>query len=238
MNVRKTARGTQRVQAPHPKNGGTRGYSPEYREQAVSQYASGVHPTLVTASQRSVRRWRNERLHAYKMNGGADPDKSMSWQHLNLVLFYRLLYPDAYLDESQSFLLEMTNQYYSTQEIARAEKYMKLTRKRAATTSHKALQVPALARMQMFLTRTFPYGRVGIPRGRLVDIDEAGKWKHKKKPDASLSLARSLPISFRINSTLVQVSTNLVRIASMESQLLECVVARKVIQREEAASGL
>ena len=35
MNVRKIPRGTMRVQAPPPKHGGTRGYSPEFREQAV-----------------------------------------------------------------------------------------------------------------------------------------------------------------------------------------------------------
>ncbi len=63
MNVRKTARGTQRVQAPHPKNGGTRGYSQEYRGQAVYVlYTSGVHPSDLVSHERSVRCWKNERL--------------------------------------------------------------------------------------------------------------------------------------------------------------------------------
>ena len=176
MNVRKTAIGTQRVQLPDPSRGGARGFDVHMRKWAIALRDAGLPMIHFPMSLRTIQRWK-KRVVPYKMNGGADPDKSMSWQHLNLLLVYRTVYPDAHLQDLSDFMLYATQIFYSTQEISRAEKHLGLTRKVSSTTAYKALEPMALARMHMFLTMPFPYGRVNIPRTSLVDIDEAGKYE-------------------------------------------------------------
>ena len=54
----------------HPRNGGSRGYSVDYRQRELTLFAQGVQPAV---SQSSIRRW-NMRLEPFAMTG----NKSMS----------------------------------------------------------------------------------------------------------------------------------------------------------------
>ena len=64
--------------------------------------------------------------------------------------------------------------YYSHTAISRALKHLTFSRKRSSKVAHLAFTRKNLFRRKIFHTERFPVGKVGIPRARLIDVDECG----------------------------------------------------------------
>ena len=166
---------TPRVERPHPRTGGSGGYSPPYRIDAVRAYQAG-RSDLVTAVVRSIRRWIVDPDR--KTQTGNAPARNLRGEHQFLLVFYRTVYPKATADEIITFIAKNSSDgaVYSRQDISKREGELGLSRKVGSTTAYQAFTPEALMRKQIFWTSGYPYGIVGTLRQLLVDIDEAGFW--------------------------------------------------------------
>ena len=162
-----------RAEAAHPSTGGSRGYSPGMRAQALQLQAAG-HGALAVPSRTSIWRWAN-RPQRLQQQGNA-PKANMVGEHAVLLVLYRLAYPKALASEIIQFIAtnSVNPVIYSRSDITEAEKLLNLTRKVGATTADQAFLPINILKRQMFWNMAPPYGIFGVHRNTLIDIDEAG----------------------------------------------------------------
>jgi hypothetical protein len=68
---------------------------------------------------------------------------------------------------------------YTRQDISKREGELGITRKVGSATANQAFSLRNLLRRRLFWTQPPPVGIFGVPRARLLDIDEAGIWLEK-----------------------------------------------------------
>jgi len=165
-----------RAVPPHASRGGSRGYHPEHRTDALRIDAYGLGH-LATPSEASRYRWRRNGIIPLQKTGGVVAS-NMRGEHTYLLVLYRMVYPKAQADEIIAFIVNNATfpQIYSRADISKREKELGYTRKRANTEALQAeLPINQLKR-HMFWTMSYPYGVLGTPRANLIDTDECGIW--------------------------------------------------------------
>jgi len=163
----------QRIVTSHPSLGGSRGYSCEFRHQAVSRWRQGERRRL-GASDSSIYRWRN-RIVPFNMNGNKKTSKIRGHDHF-LHYFYRLIFPNATADEVRRWIFENSRypKIYSRPDITKAEIDWHFSRKRCSTLANQAIAPANVARRNMFWSMPPPIGILNINRYTLLDLDECG----------------------------------------------------------------
>ena len=84
---------------PHPSSRGSRGYDEHFRAEQVALLNQGQQH-LLTASLRSVRRWRQNCVQRHKMNGNVAAAFLLDNVDELLLVMCRLAHPNATDDES------------------------------------------------------------------------------------------------------------------------------------------
>jgi hypothetical protein len=112
------------------------------------------------------------------MNGNNPADVLRGNKLLTLVI-YRFLYPKATAAEVNAFLFTSTlpgeqYRFFSDSQITAAEKFLGLSRKKAATTAYQASLPVNIAKRHSFWNDPYPYGINGTSRATIIDWDEAG----------------------------------------------------------------
>ena len=158
---------------PHPSQGGSKGYSPEYRREALQNFANG-RGGAVTASRSSLWRWR-QRNQALIQQGNA-AKTNMQGEHKLLLVMYRLAYPKAMASEIIQFIAmnSINPHIYSRTDIFKCEEALGFTRKVGSTTANQAGLPINIIKRQMFWNLPPPLGIATVNRHHLIDIDEAG----------------------------------------------------------------
>ena len=168
-----------RVELPHPSRGGSEGYHPTHRVDALAAAAQGIP---VAPSPKSLQRWTFNGTGRKRKRGNAGAT-NLRGEHQLLLLVYRLTYPKATADEVRTFIaLHSANpRIYSRLDITKRETELGFKRKKGSTTAFQAFTPVNVARRHNFWTMAYPFGVLGTPRGCLIDIDEAGLWLEKKQ---------------------------------------------------------
>ena len=168
-----------RAQPIHASAGGSRGYHPEHRADALAAAAVG-QGHLMTPHSRSIARWAANGVGQRQQTGGR-PAANLRGEHQFLLCLCRVLYPKVEADEIITFIAMHSENpvIYSRYAISKREAELGLTRKKASTTANQALEPANMLKRQLFWTTPLPTGLLGIPRQVLIDIDECGLWLEK-----------------------------------------------------------
>ncbi|KAJ1440855.1 hypothetical protein B484DRAFT_466010 [Ochromonadaceae sp. CCMP2298] len=158
-----------RTVSPHPSRGGSRGYEYHWRLTQIARYNQGLP---VEASKASICRW-IQRAQAFESTGNKSNVK-MSGEFQTLLIQYREVWPKANADEVRRFIMDTAAhpQHISRQDVYRAQKRLRMTRKRASTTAYQAFSPRNLARRRLFWSHGPPVGIAGVPIAQLIDMDE------------------------------------------------------------------
>jgi hypothetical protein len=113
---------------PHPSRGGSKGYSQSERR-AILGNAEAMH--LPTSTSRSIRRWKQNGIYAFKSTGNKASSKICGVHQRELIL-YRIAYPKATADEVRRFLFEDVPGFklFTRSDVSKAETRLGMTRKR------------------------------------------------------------------------------------------------------------
>ena len=89
--------------APHPSKGGSAGYPVPLREILVDLYKDKKHvpPTM----KRSIQRWINDGVEPKRQTGNK-PKTVMTGEHLFLLAFFKLIWPQATREECAVFVAQ------------------------------------------------------------------------------------------------------------------------------------
>ena len=178
---RRRGRGIRRVDRvlrddrfhPHPRRGGSRGYSIPFRRQCVDDLQSGrgVIPSLM----RSTRRWANERAIPLRMTGNK-PGFSLVGEYLMLLIICKLIWPQATYIECSAFVCNeaSTAHIFPEWAVGNALRGLGYTMKVSSTVAHQAFLPRNVIRRNRFWSQPYPVGVRGLRRCRLIDIDEFG----------------------------------------------------------------
>jgi len=161
-----------RAAVPNPANGGALGYSVPHRRESIALFNNGLPHS---ASDRSIRRWRNEHIDPFIMTGNSS-NLQFSGQAQYLLLMYLLVFPKSSADEKRRFIFEnmtVNPTIFSQTDIYEAENRLGLTSKRSSTTAFQFSTPQNLIRRHLYWTVAYPVGVSGIPRQFLIDLDEA-----------------------------------------------------------------
>ena len=160
-----------RTPVPHPRGGGTRGYSVAMRE---NQLWADAHGFQITASRRSIQRWRG-RIHPYLSTGNGRKEDIVGREQYLLILFL-LAWPDAKLDEIIAFLANSNEdgKVYSRAQVSRRMTELGLTKKVGSTEARQASLPHNMFKREQFWSQAPPFGVNGCERRRLIDVDECG----------------------------------------------------------------
>ena len=98
---------------------------------------------------------------------------------LILLAMYRIAYPKCSIAEINGFLFRANHgnlnfAFYHPSQISRAEQMIGLSRKRGSTTAYQAYFPINLRKRWVYWNLAFPLGIGGIPRSRIIDLDECG----------------------------------------------------------------
>ena len=161
-----------RVVSKDPSCGGSEGYPEWLRNYILDRF--NHDGTIIRSSKASVYRWKKSPGRLVKTGNKKQGDLTGGDQFL-LVLFKRA-YPESKADHVRTFIMNnsMKHSYYSHMAISRALKRLTFSRKRSSKVAHLAFTKKNLFRRKIFHTERFPVGKVGIPRARLIDVDECG----------------------------------------------------------------
>ena len=101
--------------------------------------------------------------------------QKINGRNLQMLIFYRIIWPCASGDEIRAFMLRNgSNILFSRQDISLAETIIQLTPKVVSTTALQAFEPHQQMRQQLFWTRGPPVGVWTVPVNDLVDLDECG----------------------------------------------------------------
>jgi transposase len=158
---------------PHPKLGGSAGYPLSFRKdvlKAVEDLGMKTAAAVFGVSIKSVRRW-EQRIEPFRQTGNK--------QRVNLVREDQILlaicmsiYPRSTADDVASFIIANGGQAYSRQAIYKRLKELKYKRKKASLESHDAYTPVNREKALIFWTHPARAGVAGVPRFRLIDVDE------------------------------------------------------------------
>jgi hypothetical protein len=159
-----------RTAAPHPSRGGSRGYSVAYRQSILALHRSG-HQVDVSSS--TLYRWSRNGVQPKAMTGNK-AHRKIAGDNQFLLIMYRLIYPEASLDEVRRFIYENSSNpiIFSRSDISLHETFLDVTTKVASTTAMQALLPHNVRRRNRFWNLPPPHGIRGVPRNDLIDIDE------------------------------------------------------------------
>ena len=158
----------------HPKNGGSHGYPLWFRIKVIDHvYAFGVNDATAqfNVSKKSVRRWLR-RIVPYHQTGNHERTNIVGRDQLLLSICLHV-YPRAKDLEIAAFIYANGGNIYSKQDVSKRCKELKLTKKRVSLESNSAYTERNLIRARQFWTMGPRIGVNGVPRHRLIDIDEA-----------------------------------------------------------------
>ena len=162
--------GITRTPKPHPRIGGSRGYTVEMRQSEMWSHNLGLP---IVASRRSIQRW-NQRLHPFLMTGNRERNAIVGLEQYHLVLFL-LAWPEARLDEIIAYLANTgTGIVYSRAQVSRRLEELGMTKKVGSTEARQASLPINLFKREQFWSMPLPFGVNGCERRRLLDIDECG----------------------------------------------------------------
>lgn len=153
----------------HPSKGGL-GYPVSQRAESIQNFDHGLP---ISASKASISRWK-KRLHPKKRQKGQK--NHLNGEYLEILKYYRLTYPKAYLTEVSNALLQLSSEprIFHPSMISKAESALHLTWKRGSTAPRQQLSPEVVQRRENFFSQPPPLGIKGIPIGQLIDIDESG----------------------------------------------------------------
>lgn len=160
------------TEVPHPSKGGSRGFPTWYKDKVVEMKKLGLDVAHL-ASERSVRRWKNERIIAYTMTGNKGTS-GLPGHHRLLLALFKKVYPQATSEQCTVFLACHSHDHavFTNSEISRALSDMAMTVKRSSTTANQAFSPDNLERHFRFWKYPFPAGIRRTPRKLLIDVDE------------------------------------------------------------------
>jgi hypothetical protein len=175
----------------HPSQGGTRGYNVTVREMALTVRHCGQendpifqnlrancqHPSTSTTYRWQHRQNTEGHVHPYEMNGNR-PAEVLQGHTLLMLQIFRMCYPKATAAEVNAFLFGCTLpgdplRFFCDSQITKAEHFLGLSRKKAATTAYQASLPINLAERHSFWNDPYPYGIFGTSRSTIIDFDEA-----------------------------------------------------------------
>ena len=141
---------------PHPRNGGSRGYDFHTREMMVEAYRNYHHvPPLMI---RSIQRWVHC-LMPHQMTGNK-PQSYLSGEHLLLLVYYKMIWPQASYFECIVFIANESSdsRIFNKMSISRALCSLGYTRKVTSTVAYQALTERNLFRSRILLDEPWPIG--------------------------------------------------------------------------------
>ena len=155
---------------PHPSRGGSRGYDIDMRRMVLDTYQTTGH--FPPGMRRSIQRWAHNTIPRRKT--GNKSNSELSGHYLFLLVLFK--WPQANYYECIAFIANETPnaKIFNQKAVSRALRRLGYTRKVTSTVAYQALTDQNLRRREMFFTRQWPYGIMGTPRRRLIDIDEFG----------------------------------------------------------------
>ena len=123
---------------------------------------------------RSIQRWAHNTIPRRKT--GNKSNSELSGHYLFLLVLFKMIWPQANYYECIAFIANETPnaKIFNQKAVSRALRRLGYTRKVTSTVAYQALTDRNLRRREMFFTRQWPYGIMGTPRRRLIDIDEFG----------------------------------------------------------------
>ena len=158
----------------HPKKGGSHGYPLWFRIDVVDHaFAHGIADAHRTfgVSRKSIRRWLH-RLSPYHQHGNKERENITGRDQI-LLSICLYIYPRAKDDEVAAFIYANGGRAYSSKDVSKRCKQLKLTRKRGSLESVGAYTRRNQIRTEQFWTMGPRIGVNGVPRHLLIDIDEA-----------------------------------------------------------------
>ncbi|KAJ1416367.1 hypothetical protein B484DRAFT_401188, partial [Ochromonadaceae sp. CCMP2298] len=115
-----------RAVKPHPRRGGSTGYSLEFRQAALASHFAGG-PALVSKS--TIERWIRRVQPEVKTGNKATPE--LSGEYETMLVFHRLVFPRATADEVIAFIAQnaVVTRIFSRQRVYEADARLGLTKK-------------------------------------------------------------------------------------------------------------
>ena len=159
---------------PDPSRGGSVGYNEYYREQQLEKYNNGEP---IDVSQSSIDRWL-ERIVRFRPTGGPPRTQIVGVDMLHIVTFLTA-YPDATADEMIVFLYNQGAPLLSRQVVSKRLHELGITLKKASHEAFQAEREDVIHRVWAFWNHPPPLGVVGVPRRKLIDVDEFGIAREK-----------------------------------------------------------
>ena len=158
----------------HPKRGGSHGYPLWLRIEVLDHaFANGINDASVhyDISKKSIRRWLH-RLAPYQQTGNSERTVLTERDQILLALCL-YLFPRLEDEDVCAFIYENGGGLYSQQDISRRCRELRLTRKRSSLESSFAYSRRNVIRTNQFWTQGPRVGVYGVPRHKLIDVDEA-----------------------------------------------------------------
>ena len=158
----------------HPKRGGSHGYPLWLRIEVLDHaFAHGINDASVhyDISKKSIRRWLH-RLAPYQQTGNSERTVLTERDQILLALCL-YLFPRLEDEDVCAFIYENGGGLYSQQDISRRCRELRLTRKRSSLESSFAYSRRNVIRTNQFWTQGPRVGVYGVPRHKLIDVDEA-----------------------------------------------------------------
>jgi len=107
---------------------------------------------------------------------GNKTQSDLSGEHLLLLVYYKMIWPQASYFECIAFIANEPNdsRIFNKMILSRALCSLGYTRKVTSTVAYHALTERNLLRRRIFWDEQWPVGVNGFPRQHLIDVDEFG----------------------------------------------------------------
>ena len=158
--------GVDRAVLHFPGKGGTRGYPVWLRDFELMGQSN-------ITSGRSQRRWRGERIIAWRMTGNG-PCTNLEGKDLLLMSVFYVIWPTGSMDECCAFIYNNGGNVYSRSDVSLRLKKLKISRKVSSTEAYQAHTQVNRLRCELFFSDPPPIGISGVPRRKFIDVDEFG----------------------------------------------------------------
>jgi transposase len=159
--------------APHPKVGGSSGYPLSFRRDVLRMVDKiGTKGTAAKfgVSIRSIQRW-VRRVEPYRATGNKQREVLTDLDQFLLTLCLNI-YPRASADDIASFIVANGGDGHSRQTIYKRMKELGFNRKIASIEAFAAYTPENMLKAEIFWTHPPRAGVMGVPRYRLIDVDE------------------------------------------------------------------
>ncbi len=170
-----------RPPAPHPSQGGSTGYSIDFRVDVLRRVRDGTYTYVpgVSPHPNTIREWQqreaaNQGVVRAFIQTGNKPMEVLHGEDRYLLAVYRMIYPKASADEVIAFIFNNSSnpRTYSRSQISECEIDLGLSRKIGAVTAHQAMRQDCMDRRLLYWTTAYPTGITDSPFWSLIDVDE------------------------------------------------------------------